>query len=229
MIILTEVPVGTLLRHLNLVGFIYVPVRGRREVSNWSFFDVPVETSESRLSMVQDVQIGHYTGSNSFGYWAVRLFGISGSSVSLRYQLVRRYKASKTSVSFRYQIWHLCDVLSWSVSHRYQLVCRYDDSNRPVISTYQWDIGKDVSNRSVSFTYQLWRCDDVSAWSAMIRPIWDLTEASLRPRMPGGTSIFNVMILEYVMKYQVYIKHNVVQKHAVHITHVFFTRNAFSF
>ena len=46
---------------------------------------------------------------------------------------------------------------------------------------------KDVSNRSVLFTYLLRRRDDVSAWSATSQPIWDLTETSLRRRMPGGT------------------------------------------
>ena len=45
---------------------------------------------------------------------------------------------------------------------------------------------KDVSNRSVSVRYQLRRHDDVSAWSAMSRPISDLNETSLRRLMPGG-------------------------------------------
>ena len=45
---------------------------------------------------------------------------------------------------------------------------------------------KNVSNRSVSMTYQLQRCDDVSAWSAMSRPIQDLNETSVRRRMLGG-------------------------------------------
>ena len=45
---------------------------------------------------------------------------------------------------------------------------------------------KDISNRSAWFTYQSRRCDDVSAWSATSRPIWDLNETSLRLRMPGG-------------------------------------------
>ena len=33
---------------------------------------------------------------------------------------------------------------------------------------------RDVSNKSVSATYQLQRHDDVSAWSATSRPIWDV-------------------------------------------------------
>ena len=45
---------------------------------------------------------------------------------------------------------------------------------------------KDVSNRSVSLTYQFRRRDDVSAWSATSRPIWDPNETSLRRRTPGG-------------------------------------------
>ena len=50
---------------------------------------------------------------------------------------------------------------------------------------------KDVSNRSASFTYQLRRHDDVSAWSATSRPIWELIETSLRRLMPGGATHSN--------------------------------------
>ena len=108
-----------------------------------------------------------------FGY-KVHFLGISFVSVSLRYQLIRGYYDSNMWVSFRYQLWHFWDVLSCSVSLRCQLVRLYDFSN--------WR-RKDVSNSSIAFTYQLRRRDDVSAWSAMSRHIWDLHETSLFIRL----------------------------------------------
>ena len=48
---------------------------------------------------------------------------------------------------------------------------------------------KGASDSSVSFTYQLQCRDDVWAWSAISRSIWDLNETSLRRHMPGGVLI----------------------------------------
>ena len=45
---------------------------------------------------------------------------------------------------------------------------------------------KYVSSRLISFRYQSWRRDNVSAWSATSRSIWDLNEMSLRRRMLRG-------------------------------------------
>ena len=127
--------------------------------------------------MVQDVQIGHYNGSVSFGYWAVRFFDNSGSSLSLSYQLVRGYNVSKTLVSFRFQLWHLCDALSWSVSVRYQLVRRYHVSYRSVflrtIETSQRRL-KSVRLIHVAVATLWWRLSIVRNILTYMRPNWDV-------------------------------------------------------
>ena len=55
---------------------------------------------------------------------------------------------------------------------------------------------KDASNSSVSFTYQSQCRDDVWAWSATSRSIWDLNETSLRRHMPGGVLIKVKLIID---------------------------------
>ena len=122
---------------------------------------------------------------------SVNFIGVSDGSISLRYQLVSCYNVSKTSFSFRYQLWRLCDVFK-GVSLTYVPVIR---SLRPLklVGFIYVPVRrrKDVSNRSVSLTYQLRRRDDVLAWSATSRPIWDLNEMSLWRRMPGGVLFQN--------------------------------------
>ena len=55
---------------------------------------------------------------------------------------------------------------------------------------------KDASESSVSFTYQSQCRDDVWAWSATSRSIWDLNETSLRSHMPGGVLIKVKLIID---------------------------------
>ena len=71
---------------------------------------------------------------------------------------------------------------------------------------------KDVSNRSVSFTYLLRRRNDVSAWSATPRRIWDLTEASLRRRMPGGVPPSNLWLslMKHPLIFRTYSKFDII-------------------
>ena len=139
--------------------------------------------------MVYNVQIGHFNGSISFGYEAVRFFGISGSSVCLRYQLVRYYNVSKTSVSFRYQLWHLFNVLNWSVSLKYQLVRRYDVSNRWIFSTYQWYVTKasqmGPSHLRTSFDVVMTSQHGPRRHETYMKPIWNLIKKLLQRRIPG--------------------------------------------
>ena len=172
-----KMPGSTSLRRLKLVGFIYIPVRRLKDVSNRS------DKLTYQLRRYNDVSAWSRTfilvtkmGQFLLRTILVNLLGVSSGSVSLRYRLVRCYNVSKTSVSFRYQLWRLCDVLSWSVSLRYQLLRRYD-----------------VSNRSVSFTYQLRRRDDVLAWSATSRPICIVPTVLENPGMSWNLNF----VLEY--------------------------------
>ena len=68
------------------------------------------------------------------------------------------------------------------LAFRYQLVRRYDVSNRSVFSSYQWDVAKmSQIGPSHSQTY----CDVVmTSQHGPRRP--DLTETSLKRRIPGG-------------------------------------------
>ena len=99
---LTQVLVDTSLRRLKLVGFIYVPVRRRKNVSNR--FDLLAYQLRRR----DDASAWSWTWSGKWFnfFWIIgsMFFGIYGDSVSLRYQLVRLYNVSKTQVSFRYQL-----------------------------------------------------------------------------------------------------------------------------
>ena len=52
---------------------------------------------------------------------------------------------------------------------------------------------KDVSKRFISLSYQLRRPDDLSAWSAMSRSIWDLIKTSLPRRMLAGKAFSKFM------------------------------------
>ena len=98
-------PGSTSLRRLKLVGFIYIPVRRLKDVSNRS------DKLTYQLRRYNDVSAwsGMFILVTKMGQFLLRtisvnFLGVSGGSVSLRYRLVRCYNVSKTSVSFRYQL-----------------------------------------------------------------------------------------------------------------------------
>ena len=102
---LTQVAVGKSLRRLKLVGFIYVPVRRWKDVSNWSVLltyqlrrhDVVSAGSETfkSVSKMDQFILGTIQYVSSVSQVVQSL---------LRYQLVRHYNVSKSLVSFRYQL-----------------------------------------------------------------------------------------------------------------------------
>ena len=163
------IPVGMSLRYFKLVGFIYLSVRRRKEVSNRSTLLTYHLRRRDDLSAWSSTFILVTKMDILFGYQTERFSGICGGSVSLRYY---QYVATM-SQRCRFHLGISCDV---SVAFLSQVSLTYVSTGTSLqrLKLYSFIYvpmrrRKDVSNRSVSLTYQL-RChNNVSEWSATSR------------------------------------------------------------
>ena len=100
---LTYVAVGTSLRRLKLVDFIYLPVRRRKNVYRSVLLKYQLRRRDDVSAWFRMFKLVTKMG-QFVQILGSMFFDISDGSDSLRYKLVRRCNVSKTSLSFRYQL-----------------------------------------------------------------------------------------------------------------------------